>query len=168
MPDEAGEEHSFAFASAVPASPLALPSHAHIPGTGTEPDWPPLEAAKAMAADPTTDKNWQHNQAYIYGFALLRGGFFWEAHEVWEVVWLNSAPNGLERSLLRALIQIANAELKAAMGRYQATRRLIDEAQRDLDELAGSDMLMGVSISYARAYLGAMRPAFGTQRGAPP
>jgi hypothetical protein len=165
MADETTDQQSFAFAAAMPASPLALPAHAHIPGTGTEPDWPPLEAAKALAADTTTDQNWRCNQAYIHGFALLRGGFYWEAHEVWEVVWLNSAPNGLERRQLRALIQIANANLKTVMGRHQAAGRLIDEAERDLDELAGCDMLMGVSISQARVYLDAMRPAPDMQSG---
>ena len=112
-----------AFDAAMPSSSLALPSTPHVPGTGSEPDWPPLEAAKAIVPAVTSDADWADNQAYIYGFALLRAGCYWEAHEVWEPVWLASPPNGRARTLLRALIQTANAQLKLKMSRPRAVVR---------------------------------------------
>jgi hypothetical protein len=136
------------FDAAIPSTSLSLPASAHVPGTGTEPDWPPLEAAKVTALQVTTDKTWADNLAYIYGFVLLRAGFYWEAHEVWERVWLACPPNSRERALLRALIQITNAKLKCRMGRPRAASRLIVQAQHDLADLkvAKDETYMGVVV----------------------
>jgi hypothetical protein len=68
--------------------------------------------------------HWQDNAAYVYGHRLLEAGFYWEAHEVWEAVWMNCRPNSTEKVLLKALIQQANARLKRSMGKENAARRL--------------------------------------------
>src|SRR4051795_7805136 len=81
----------------------------------------PLVRKRAVAA-------WQGDTAYRYGARLFVEGFFWEAHEVWEAVWKASSQNGVERLLLRGLIQLANAALKLRMGRGQAALRLLREA----------------------------------------
>ena len=73
------------------------PPLAHLPGTGTEPDRAPLEAAKALVPQRVTAAGWEADEAYRYGAALCLNGYFWEAHEVWEAVWLACAPNGRER-----------------------------------------------------------------------
>lgn len=160
MPDDANADAT-QFDVAIPESSLGLPRNAHVPGTGTEPDWPPLETAKAQALDVTTDETWPQNEAYIYGFALLRAGFYWEAHEVWEVVWLACAPNSRERSLMRALIQTANAQLKIEMDRRPAALRLLDEAQRDLNEVRCAPTLMGVSTALFAEELMAIKERLG-------
>ena len=89
-----------------------------MPGSGSEPDRAPLEVAKADA------------QAFRYGVDLFNHGFFWEAHEVWEAVWLAAPPNSGRRQGVRALIQMANALLKRHMQKPRACRRLADEVAR--------------------------------------
>lgn len=130
---------------------LPLPAHAHVPGSGSTPGMAPLEAAKALAPPVTRREGWQENPAYLYGHDLLEAGFFWEAHEVWEAVWLNCPPNSLEKLLLRMLIQQANARLKLVMGRQRAAERLADEAETLRAELGGrlgeAGLLMGVDVS---------------------
>ena len=131
---------------------MVLPFRAHVPGSGSEPDLEPLEAAKALAPVRTAAEEWQENAAYLYGHALMTHGFFWEAHEVWEAVWLNCAPNSVEKVLLQALIQQANARLKRKMGAGRAAQRLDqmqDQLRRDaLSRLpAGTTKFMGVSLS---------------------
>jgi hypothetical protein len=123
---------------------LGLPARRHIPGAGTEPDRAPLEAAKALVRRPVVADGWEANEPYRYGAALCLNGFFWEAHEVWEAVWLACPPNSRERRLLRALIQVANAALKLAMGRANAGRRLLAEAE----ELIGECRTAGVETSF--------------------
>ena len=142
------EVKATAFDAAMPSTSFILPARAHVPGTGSEPDRPPLEAAKAMVLPVTVEKTWTTNHTYIYGFTLVRAGFYWEAHEVWEAVWLASRPNSRERSLLRALIQTANAKLKCRMQRPRAASRLIAEAQHELAELgvARGELVMGVDV----------------------
>ena len=143
----------FGFAGAVPASPLPFPRHAHIPGSGSEPDWGPLEAAKESVPNMTTCEQWTANGAHIYGFALLRNGYYWEAHEIWEPVWLASAPNSRERILLRGLIQLANACLKAHMGMDRAAQRLLREVHLEFANLNArqGEVLMGVDVHQAIA-----------------
>lgn len=58
------------------------------------------------------------------GLALYRAGYFWEAHEAWEPLWLAAAPNSRERALLQGLIQLANGWLKLRMGRPEAAARI--------------------------------------------
>ena len=145
----------FAFDAAVPACRLALPRAPHLPGTGSKPDWPAIDAAKALVPEVTAEAEWADNEAYLYGFALMRAGHFWEAHEVWEPVWLASPPNGRARILLRALIQTANARLKDVMGRPRAVVRLAEEARDEIDEIAVSvgEVFMGVDVKRMRADL---------------
>ena len=137
------------FDAAVPASRLALPRMRHVPGTGSAPDWLPLEQAKQLVPTITQEAEWADNGAYVHGFALMRGGYFWEAHEVWEPVWLACPPNGRARLLLRALIQAANAHLKREMNRPRAVVRLAREARQVLAELHAADgeAFMGVIVS---------------------
>lgn len=96
-------------------TPHAMPACRHIPGSGSSPDMGVLEVAKAGA------------DAFAYGADLFNRGFFWEAHEVWEAVWMAAAPNSARRQALRALIQMTNACLKLAMGRRNAFARLAVE-----------------------------------------
>ncbi len=131
---------------------IALPSHPHVPGSGSEPDLAPLEHAKRLAPTVTRASDWQGNHAYLYGHDLLRAGYFWEAHEVWEAVWLAAPANGPERLLLQALIQRANARLKVRMDRHNGAARLqaqVEELRLDLVARLGGriETYMGVMIA---------------------
>ena len=132
---------------------LSLPRVAHVPGTGSKPDRVPLDAAKALVPRQVSAVEWETNEPYRYGVRLCLEGFFWEAHEVWEAVWMACLPNGLERRLLRALIQLANAALKLRMGRINAAARLLaeaDELLRDCDPGGGGSSLMGIDLGLLR------------------
>lgn len=133
------------------APQLDLPSIAHVPGSGSVPDMVLLEVAKGLATKVTRAAGWQDNAAYLYGHDLLDAGYFWEAHEVWEVVWLNCPPNSAEKVLLQMLVQRANAELKLNMGRSNASRRLAGQVNALRADLAGrleagQHNFMGVDI----------------------
>lgn len=103
----------------------------------------PLIRAAPKVTDPEA---WHANGAYLAGFELLADGYYWEAHEVWEPVWMRAAPNSRERMLLRALIQTANACLKTALERPAAAARLWREAEDLAAEVAasGPPLLMGI------------------------
>ena len=94
----------------------AMPARRHIPGSGSVPDRAVLTAATADRED-----------AFAYGADLYNHGFFWEAHEVWEAVWMAATPNSARRQALRSLIQMTNACLKLAMGKRNAFERLAAE-----------------------------------------
>ena len=130
---------------------IALPAHAHIPTTGTKPDADSLELAKRLAPPVMLAAEWKNNKAYLYGHDLMRAGYYWEAHEVWEAVWQLTRANSPERVLLQALIQGANAQLKHKMGLSGAAGKLdiqIEELRIELFARLGGrvNSFMGVSI----------------------
>lgn len=131
---------------------IVLPAQAHVPATGSKPDLAPLEYAKQLAPPVTLAADWKENKTYLYGHDLMRAGFYWEAHEVWEAVWLVTRANSPERLLLQALIQSANAQLKRKMGRLRAAGKLemqIEELRMDLFTRLGGqrDSYMGIIIT---------------------
>lgn len=86
------------------------------------------------------------------GLSLYRAGFFWEAHEAWEPLWLAAAPNSRERAFLQALIQLANGWLKCAMDKPAAAARIARLAGEHLAR-AGQGEVLGLSSDWARAEL---------------
>lgn len=103
-----------------------------------------------IAAVPArvTDANWRDVAAYRAGYDLLEAGYFWEAHEVWEAVWHRTAPNSREFYLLRALIQFANAALKANSGQSAAAGRiwpLVESELKCVRRCSDDPIFLGIS-----------------------
>jgi hypothetical protein len=115
---------------------LRLPSHAHTPGEGTEPDLVPLDEAKALIPARFAGGVPVSHPALRFGLRLYENGYFWEAHEILEAIWKVAPQNSRDRLALRALIQLANAALKQKMGRRNAWSRLIAEVIGALAELS--------------------------------
>ena len=74
--------------------------------------------------------------AFKHGLMYLDEGYFWEAHEVLEPIWMALPEHSDERRFVQGIIQLANASLKAEMNRPKAVIRLCTIA-RDL--LSGKD-----------------------------
>lgn len=125
-----------------------LPSQPHVPGKSERPTVSPAFDAAAAAPAYTVDQMWPENVTYLYGIDLYQSGFFWEAHEVWEPVWLRSAGNSRERLLVQGLIQLSNACLKIAMERPDAAARLLAIARDKVSEAAvGGPAIMGIALT---------------------
>ncbi len=124
-----------------------LPNVPHVPGRTVRPvDSPPFDAA-AAAPIYTVDRMWRQNETFLYGLKLYSAGFYWEAHEVWEPVWIRSPGNSRERLLVQGLIQLANACLKIVMGRPEAAARLLEIAHQKIIEAShGGAMMMGIPL----------------------
>jgi hypothetical protein len=132
------------------AADWPLPAEPYIPGVSPRPSGDDdIHRIARSAPDPTDPSHWQSNPAWLAGLRLYRAGYFWEAHEAWEPVWMNARPNSPERALVQAVIQLANAGLKARMGRPKASRRLMLLAEGLVRDLPGST-LMGVDLPRLR------------------
>jgi hypothetical protein len=132
-----------------PASGLPPASLAHVPGSGTRPDRAALEPVKLLCPPAVAGANWREVPPYLAGLDLYAAGFFWEAHEVWEPVWMACAPASPERSLVAGLIQLTNACLKLRMARPRATMRLLDAVLGHLAaaRATGDTHLMGLDLA---------------------
>jgi Domain of unknown function (DUF309) len=109
---------------------LPLPEWAYVPGetADSEPDRETLWQAKALVPAQFFGFVPARHPALRYGIALNDAGYFWESQEVLEAVWAAAPQGGRERILLRACIQIANANLKLRVQKPHATARLWGEA----------------------------------------
>src|ERR1700684_4690017 len=116
---------------------LPLPRWAYVPGetADAEADHDTLWHAKALVPSRFRDYVPARHPALRYGIALNDAGYFWESHEVLEAVWAAAPQGGRERPLLRACIQIANANLKLRMQKPRAAARVSGEALAELKAL---------------------------------
>ena len=115
----------------------------------------PVFEAAASAPLLTDPALWRENATYLYGCQLYMVGFFWEAHEAWEPVWMHAPPNSHARALMQGLIQLANACLKIRMARLHAARRLLAMSRAHVEE-AGSDPVMGLDPTTLHAQISAL------------
>lgn len=93
---------------------LPLPPYRYLPGKNLHP-----------RAGHLPDMG---DQAYLYGIDLYHAGFFFEAHEAWESLWLPLPKTDLQRTFLLGLIQNAAAQLKLAIGQPGPARLLSQRA----------------------------------------
>jgi predicted metal-dependent hydrolase len=123
-----------------PATPPArllpdreLPPYAYVPGQaphptrdrdghsfGNEPDTPA----------PPDPENWRSCRDYLYGIDLFNHGFYWEAHEAWEGLWVACGRQGTRATYLQALINLAATGFKARWGSARGMRANAKTAAR--------------------------------------
>src|SRR4051794_21689442 len=70
---------------------------------GKEPPVPPQ-------VDP---ESWQQCRPYLFGIDLYNGGYYWESHVAWESLWIACGRKGTVADLLKGLIKLAAAGVKA-------------------------------------------------------
>lgn len=117
------------------------PTHAYVPGQSERHPEDAFASVCETAAPGMTVDALAECAAFKHGLHYLEQGYFWEAHEVLEPVWM-ALPDGDARRFTQGLIQLANALLKARMDRPKAALRLCAMA-REL--MAGaSEAVMGV------------------------
>jgi len=116
---------------------LPLPGWAYVPGetAEAEADHDTLWQAKALVPSRFRDFVPARHPALRYGIVLNDNGYFWESQEILEAVWAAAPQGGRERILLRACIQIANANLRLRMRKPHAAARLLGEALGELNAL---------------------------------
>ncbi len=127
------------------AAKLPLPRWAYVPGETDEADadYETLAQAKLLVPARFQDFVPARHPALRYGLALNDSGYFWEAQEVLEAVWAAAPQGGRERTLLRACIQIANANLRLRMGKPHAAARLLGEALGEFNMLDSRNAIAG-------------------------
>ena len=96
----------------------------------------------------------------LAGIEQYNAGYFFEAHETWEELWLQSPPPF--REFLQGLIQLAAAFVHLMRREYPGTIRLLDEAIAKLQDPAvtmGIDAVaLAAAVGRAREELAALGP----------
>ena len=105
--------------------PLVLPPAPYLPGRTPRPPEGFFEPLKIGLSSQHAPAELASSAAFRGGLEAFHAGYYWEAHELWEAVWMCLPPASAERQLLRGLIQLANAGLKRRMGRPAAALRIL-------------------------------------------
>ena len=72
-----------------------------------------------------------NNAPWERGRDLYEAGHHWHAHEAWEELWLRTADLN-EANLLRAVIQVAAAMVKAEQGNMIGVQKNLSKARANL------------------------------------
>ena len=110
-----------------------FPPYAYVPGDTPHPTRDPgghSYGAEFEIPEPPDPEDWRACRDYLYGIDLFNHGFYWEAHEAWEGLWVACGRRGPTATYLQALISLAAAGLKARSGSARGMRANADKAVR--------------------------------------
>ncbi len=97
-----------------------LPPYTYVPGG----PWPHPNRAKEGEGDrgarPPGDA--ADSPLFRRGVELFDAGYYWEAHEAWEVLWHAAGRRGATADVLRGLIKLAAAGIKVRERREPGVR----------------------------------------------
>lgn len=112
-------------------STLALPPERYIPGFTTRPDESPVAEFSTNIS-----LGLEYNEAFLYGIDLFNNGYYWEAHEAWEHLWI-PRKESTEGMFLKGLIQVTASLVKRSQKNYSGEALL---RQRALGYLRDSSL----------------------------
>ena len=132
-----------------------LPPYSYVPRRFPHPVSDPQ--GHSFGADPPPAElldpdRWQICRAYLYGVDLFNHGYYWEAHEAWEGLWLACGRTGPTGWFLKGLIKLAAAGVKAReltpRGMQSHARRAAELFQQTAHELNAEDLrFMGLRLT---------------------
>jgi len=103
-----------------------FPPYSYVPGHAPHPISDPAGhsyGATHSTAEPLQPASWQDSSEYVFGVDLFNHGYYWEAHEAWEALWLAAGRQGGVAQFLKALIKLAAAGVKAREGNPRGVMR---------------------------------------------
>jgi hypothetical protein len=107
--------------------PAAMPAYSYVPGG----PWPHPNRVRGSAqetdsgSDPASllsPEDYAASPLFRRGIQLFDAGYYWEAHEVWEILWHAAGRRGSTADILRGLIKLAAAGIKVRERRESGVR----------------------------------------------
>jgi predicted metal-dependent hydrolase len=121
--------------------------------------------------DRPDPEDWRASRDYLYGIDLFNHGFYWEAHEAWEGLWVACGRRGATATYLQALINLAAAGFKARSGSVRGMRANAETAVRLFKSLrrqfkSESARYMGLDVRALADYAGTISKSQQTAKTA--
>lgn len=105
------------------------PEYAYVPGRTPRHAEDAFDVVRQTAKANMSPEQLTECTAFRLGLRYLDAGFYWEAHELFEPVWMALPNPSAERQFVQCLIQIANGYLKVKMDKPKAASRLVTIAR---------------------------------------
>lgn len=103
-----------------------LPPYSYVPGQWPHPIRDPHGHSfghRPLVLEPTCMSDWRKCGEWLFGIDLFNHGFYWEAHESWEAVWQALGRNSDDAQLVKSLIKLAAAGVKARENNADGLRK---------------------------------------------
>ena len=132
---------------------MRFPPYTYVPGHWPHPSRDPAGHSfgrEAEAVLPLDAEAWQHNETWLEGIELFDRGYYWEAHEAWEALWVAAGRTGAVADLLNGLIKLAAAGVKIRQGLGPQAARLGALASERFDRAqleCGTQRLAGLAFA---------------------
>lgn len=134
---------------------MDLPTHVYIPGQTERHPEDAFDALRETAVGGCSAEQLAQCDAFKAGLVFLDKGFYWEAHEVLEPVWMVLPVESVERKFVQGIIQLANGRLKLSMKRPKAAQRLVAKA-RELMPVDGQTTIMTLKTQDVKSWIDAL------------
>jgi len=128
-----------------------FPPYRFIPGKSPHPTRDPDGHSYKKSVEqlaPFENNQWQSCNAYLYGIDLFNHGYWWEAHETLEAVWVAAGRQTETGLFIQGLIQVAAAHLKKLQGFNDVAKRMATEGLEKMRCIKG--IYLGIDISTFR------------------
>ncbi len=129
---------------------------------GELPDWPPYTHVPGVTPHPISastghmrnDENgiieWRPGSRLKWGLMLFNRGYYWEAHEAWEHLWIELGRISGDALIVKGLIKLAACGVKCIEGNRNGAIRHAARAAVLLGTDPASDQFFGVNLKHAR------------------
>jgi hypothetical protein len=131
---------------------MDFPAYAYVPGRDPHPVSDPRghSYGRQVTGPPPPDpENPDSSPAFLSALDLFNHGYYWEAHELWEALWHACGRAGGTADLLKGLIRLAAAGVKAREGRVAGVRRharRAGELFETVSRAAGNRAVLGLDL----------------------
>lgn len=126
-----------------------FPPFRYIPGRSPHPRTAPTKNARLVTQDALpgfSPDDWYTCEPYLYGIDLFNHGYWWEAHEVFETVWLAAGQGSTVCGrFVQGLIQLAAAQLKRFIGELRGAQSLTLSGIEKLSRVKG--IYLGIEVA---------------------
>lgn len=107
-----------------------LPPYTHVPGVTPH----PISDSKGHSYNSDgLPADWPDELCLKWGQHLFENGYYWEAHEAWEHLWIKLGRHGPEADTIKGLIKLAACGVKCLEANQAGAQR---HAKRALDLLS--------------------------------
>ncbi len=115
-----------------------FPEYAFVPGMHPHPKSDPQGHSYGDndAEVPCDAEHPTFREEFLFGIDLFNAGFYWEAHEAWESLWIACGRRGHWATSLQGLIKLAAAGVKVREGNAIGVSRHATRAAELLSEAA--------------------------------
>jgi predicted metal-dependent hydrolase len=141
----------------VPERPF--PPYSYVPGRFPHPHGDPEGHSYGhihATPLPLDEQNWSDNRDYLFGIDLFNHGYYWEAHEVWEGLWMACGRRGRVATFLKGLIQLTAAGVKVRQQVPRGVQSLAEGATELFGEVRASlgpdEWLLGLDVGELIAF----------------